>query len=342
MTGPGYETGAMPVGIAGMAVYLPERVETGGRIAEKTGLPPGIVKEKYGIDKKYIAGDGSHACGMAVKAALLLLEKLDAGEIDVVIYCGSPHKEYQVWSCAPMIKNELGLTRAYTFEIMNMSAGFSTAVKVARDMLAADFSINNILLAGGSRESEIIDPANRRTYFMLNFSDGGAAMLLRKNHHENLILGSSLYTDGTFCNYIKVPAGGTVKPASSETIAAGGHYVDVFHYQEMKEKLRQCSVNNFIRVVKDAMARSGYRGASPDFIVLLHTKPSVHRAVLEGLGMEERQSFYLNNFGHMSSLDIVVALNECAKQGRIRKGDIVAAASAGTGYTWAANVIRWG
>lgn len=330
------------VGIADLAVYLPARTESAEQIAARSGVPIKVLEEKYGLCRKYVADAGEHASDLAVKAAGQIIGRADPRTIDVVIYCGSPHKDYPVWPCGPKIKHELGLDNAFAFEIMNMSAGFSTAIKVAKDMLMADPAINTILLAGGSRESDIVDPCNPRTRFMLNFADGGAALLLKKGLGKNLVLESSFYTDGSLYSHVRVPAGGSVRPASPETLLQQQHFVDIDDYQIMKNTLNEKSAANFIRVIKLALEKSGLAGSLPDYLALLQLKPDDFRSILEELGLDEEKSMYLGCYGHMCSLDIVISMHEGLRLGRIKPGSLVVAASAGTGYTWGATVISWG
>src|SRR5699024_8535848 len=107
--------------------------------------------------------------------------KTGSESIDVVIYFGSPFKDYQIWTASSKIQYKLGIRNAYAFEMMNVSSCFPLAVKVAKDMLIADSSLNNILLVGGSKESMIVNYNNPRSRFMFNFADGGAAALVSRN-----------------------------------------------------------------------------------------------------------------------------------------------------------------
>lgn len=326
------EQDALPtasVGIVDIAIYLPEQVESSEQIAEKTGIPRQILEERFGIREKRVADSNEHASDLAGNAAKKILQKIDPGEIDAAIYCGSPYKDYPVWACAPKIQHELGLDKAYVFEIMNMSAGFNTALKIAKDMLLADPLLRNILLVAGSKESNLVDPVNPRTRFMLDFGDGGAAMLIRKGYEKNVILESFLHTDGSLYQHVRVPA-------------VEERFLDVFNFDVMKNKLNDVSAKNFVRVIQEALARSGYSGVSPDFLALLHMKASIFKYILSQLGLKEEQSVYLDQFGHISCVDIVVALYEGLRLQRVREGDLVVLASAGTGYTWGANVIKWG
>ena len=110
----------------------------------------------------------------------------------------------------------------------------------------------------------------------------------------------------------------------------------------MKGGLDQESLPNFVAVARGAVERSRLTLADVDFVCLLHTKRSMFLALLEGLGMREDQAVYLDDTGHMSGVDPLLGLDRAVRDGRVRDGDVVLLLSAGTGYTWAATVVRWG
>ncbi len=307
-----------------------------------TGIPVEVIEKKFGLKGKHLAASDEHVSDLAVRAARPLMKKVPPEEIDVVIYFGSPLKDYQVWLCAPKIQHELGAINAYSFELCGVSAGFPLALKAARDMLVADDEINNILLVGASTESRLIDYGNHRSRFMFNFGDGAAAALLRRGHHANRVLGFAALTDGSFHHCVMVPAGGTVYPPSRETVERKMHFIDVPDPRDMKARLDPVSLPNFIRVVRGALERSGRCLEDLDFLAPLHTKRSMFEALLSALGLQENQSFYLDEYGHMSAIDPLVALYEGQRHGLLRDGDLAVAVSVGTGYTWSAVALQWG
>lgn len=327
--------------IAQTSVYFPPNVETAEDLEEKTGIPKSVIQEKFGLFKKHVADADTHASDMAIKAAKQLLEYVDPLDIDIVIYFGSPHKDYLVWSSAPKIQHELGAKNAYAFEMMNVSSCFPIALKVAKDILNSDDNVNQIVLAGGCKESQIIDYNNTRSRFMFNFADGGTAALLSKKDGKFKILESSIHTDGSFHDDVKVLAGGSVNPASIETVENNMHFIDVKDPQDMKERLDPISIGNFIKVVKESVEKSGYQVEDINMLLPLHTKKTMFRQLLGGLHLTEDQAMYLDNYGHMSALDPLVGLHFAEKQKRIKKGDLVVVVSAGTGYTWAATTLLW-
>ncbi|EPY7711481.1 3-oxoacyl-ACP synthase [Bacillus cereus group sp. Bc002] len=331
----------MNIGIEATGVFFPKDVETAADLSKKTGIPEHIIIEKFGLYEKHVADETMHASDLAIAAAKPILSQVDPQSIDVVIYFGSPHKDYHVWSSAPKIQHELGLKNAYAFEIMNVSSCFPIALKVAKDMLYSDNSIENILLVGGCKESQIVDYDNPRSRFMFNFADGGSAALVKKDASNGEILGSAIITDGSFHEDVRIPAGGSKQVASYDTVKNRQHYIDVIDPNSMKERLDRVSIPNFDKVIREALRKSGLTPKDIKVLLPLHTKRSMLIELIQGLGLEEEQVVYLDHYGHMSALDPCIGLHFANEQGKLQAGDIAVVVSAGTGYTWAATVIRW-
>ncbi|NKQ18784.1 3-oxoacyl-ACP synthase [Brevibacillus laterosporus] len=330
------------IGIEATGVYFPPHVETADLLAEKTGIPASVIIEKFGLYEKHVADDTLHVTDLAVEAAKSFVgKKIRPEELDVIIYFGSPHKDYYVWSCAAKIQHELGATNAYAFEIMNVSSCFPIALKVAKDMLTADNSIHNILLVAGCKESTIIDYDNPRSRFMFNFADGGTAALVTRGATKSRILQSAIITDGSFHDDVKVPGGGSKNPTSHDTVVERLHYIDVTNPSSMKERLDPISVPTFIKVIEIALQKSGKTTKDIKLLLPLHTKRSMFRELLQRLGLSEEQAIYLDHHGHMSALDPCIGFHFAQEQRQLHKGDIVVAVSAGTGYTWAATILEW-
>lgn len=329
------------VGIEETSVYFPQQIETAADLAVKSGIPEQVIIEKFGLFEKHVADHTMHASDLAIAAAKPIVEKVDPLSIDVVIYFGSPHKDYYVWSSAPKISHELGTKNAYAFELMNVSSCFPIALKVAKDMIRSDATINNILLVGGCKESQIIDYENPRSRFMFNFADGGTAALVKRNATKSEILDSAIKTDGSFHNDVRVPAGGSAYYPSFETVENRMHYIDVTDPTSMKERLDPVSIPNFHQVIRQSVEKSGLTIEDIQLLLPLHTKRSMFQQLMNGINLKEEQAVYLDHHGHMSALDPCIGLHFASQQGKLKKGDIAVAVSAGTGYTWAATSIRW-
>lgn len=325
------------VGLVATASYLPERWMTAAEIGERSGIPEDVLVEKFGVRGKHIAAADEHVSDLSVRAAERLLAEahVDPKELDVVLYYGSMYKDYPIWQAAPHIAYRLGATNAFAIEYDNVSHGTSIALRIARDLLRAEDELKNVLIVAACRESYLLDYTNERSRFMFSFGDGAVAGLLRGDADRNEVLGAHAITDGSYSLQVKVPGGGSVDPD-------GYRFLDVADPASMKGGLDQVSLPNFVAAARGAAERSGLTLAQVAFVCPLHTKRSMFLALLSELGMREDQAVYLDDTGHMSGVDPLLGLDRAVRDGRVRDGDAVLLLSAGTGYTWAASVVRWG
>ena len=330
----------MTIGLAATAAYLPEAWLTAAEIGAASGIPEQVIVEKFGLRGKHIAAADEHVSEMAVEAAARLLGQhdLDPAEIDVVLYYGSMWKDYPVWQAAPWIAHRLGCSGAYALEYANVSCGTPVALRLARNFLLAEPDLRNVLLVAACRESYLLDYGNERSRFMFNFGDGAVAGLLTRDAPHEL-LGAHAITDGSFALQVKVPAGGSVEPASAESVAGRRHFLDVADPAQMKGGLVEVSLPNFVAAASGALERSGASLADVSYVCGIHMKRSMHEAILAALGVE--RAAYLDDTGHMSGVDPLLALDRAARAGELAEGDLVLLLAAGTGYTWAASVLRW-
>jgi 3-oxoacyl-[acyl-carrier-protein] synthase-3 len=322
------------VGLAATASYLPERWLPAAEIAAASGIPERVLLDKFGLRGKHVAAADEHVSDMAVKAAYALLDErgVDPDSIDCVLYFGSTWKDYAVWQAAPWIAHRLGCSRAFAVEYDNVSMGSPMALRVAKALLVAEPDLRTVLLVAACRESHLLDYGNERARFMFNFGDGAVAALLARDA-PNELLASHALTDGSFSLQVKVERGGSVAPD-------GYPFLDVADPAAMKEGLDRVSLPNFVAAAEEALLKSGLRLADVDYLCGIHMKRSMHDEIARALGVE--RAAYLDDTGHMSGVDPLLALDRAARAGELRDGDVVLLLAAGTGYTWAASVVRWG
>jgi len=333
-----------PIGIAGLAAYVPDTFVTSADISREAGIPQEIVEQKLGITRKPVPGEEDHTCAMGIKAAREAIRRagIDPLEIDLVIYIGEEYKEYPVWTAALKLQQEVGALNAWGFDVALRCSTAMMAIKVAKSMMLADDSIRTVLLAGGYRNGDLIDYRNPRTRFMFNLGAGGGAMVLRKGLARNRVLESHLITDGSFSEDVIIRAGGTRERISPEAIAQGRHYFDVPDPEAMKARLEEKSMRNFLAVIRESLRRSGYTEKDIGYLALLHMKKSAHDQVLRELGLSEEKSIYLHDYGHIGQFDQILSLELALKAGKIRDGDVVVLVGAGVGYAWGATTVKWG
>lgn len=331
-------------GIAATAHYLPDRWMTAAEIAAASGIPEPVIAEKFGLRGKHIAAPDEHVSDMAVAAGRRLLDEqgIDPLSIDAVVYFGSTWKDYPVWHAAPLIAHRLGCRNAFGLELDYVSCGSPVALRVCRDLLVAEPELRTVLAVAACRESSLVDYRNERARFTFNFGDGAVAALLVRDLPVNAVLGSHMITDGSFALFVKVPAGGSVEPASHASVDAGRHLLDVEDPTGMKVALDPISLSNFLTVAEEALKRSGATLADVSYLCGIHMKRSAFLAIVDAIGLDPARAPYPDDTGHMSGVDPLLLLDRGVRAGEVRDGDLVLFLAAGTGYTWAASVSRWG
>lgn len=332
------------VGLVATAAELPAGWLPARDIAARAGLPEWVVVEKMGLRGKHVAGPDEHVSDLAASVGRVLLDEagVPAGDLDAVVYFGSTFKDFPVWQAAPRIAHLLGAANAFALELDYVSCGAPVALRVARALMLTEPRLRTVLLVGAARESTLVDYTNPRARFMYTFGDGAAAALLVRGAASGEVLGSHMVTDGSLAMHVRVPAGGSVEPASPASVAAGRHRLDVEDLAAMKARLDAVSLDNFVAVAEAALAESGAKLADVDYVCGTHVKPSMHAALLDRLGVPAERAASLDDTGHMSGIDPLVGYDRARRSGAVVDGDLVLMLAAGTGYTWAATVVRAG
>ncbi|GAB4518489.1 MAG: ketoacyl-ACP synthase III [Anaerolineae bacterium] len=331
------------IGIAGIGTYFPATIETAAEVEPQTGIPAKVLHEKMGIRQRHIAGEQDTISFMASEAAKRAIAQagIDPAQINVVISHGSEYKDHLIWNAAAKIQQNVGAVNAYAFDMYALCAAAPIAMNIARGMMVADPSVQYVLLAAGSRENEIINLKNERTRFMFNFGAGAGAMVLKRDSTENRILGMSAFTDGTLSEAVMLSPDVVAEGAPQHVGDLVGR-LDVVDPQYMTDRLGSTSMQNFMRVMREAAEKSGHTLADMNFLGITHMKRSFYLEILHALGLTEDNSVYLEDYGHVQSVDQAVAIQLGLEQGKIKNGDLLMLAGAGVGYTWSAAVVQWG
>lgn len=332
------------IGIAGIGTFIPSTVVTGATIAAQTGLPEFVVLEKMGIREIHTAGSDDTITAMASKAATQALAQagISPAELDLVVYHGSEYKDHIVWSAASKIQHLIGATNAYAFELYALCAGAPIAYKTVRDMMRVDERLQRVLLVSASRENDLIDLTNMRTRFMFNFGAGGSAVIFQRGLERNQVLESAIKTDGSLADTVIMLPTEAEKSALPAEMGTLHGRLDVQDAEYMAERLGAVSLDRFVEVITEAVEYSGRALADLRFLGITHMKRSFYEEILAAVGLTPAQSIYLDHYGHIQSVDQILALELGLAAGKIQAGDLLVLAGAGTGYTWSATAFQWG
>lgn len=331
------------VGIAGIGTYLPKRYLSAKDLASLTGIDEKVIVEKFGIKGKYFPAQEDTTSHMGIMAAKEAIKnaRIDPEEIDVVIWNGAQHKDYPCWLACTKVAHEIGAKRAWAFDMEAMCGSMIVGLQVARSIMLSEKNVNTILLVSGYRNVDLVNHSYKPTSFMFDIGASGAAVVLKKNLGENVLLGVSNIVDGSFAEDCIVPVGGTKKwPMKPEDLDE--YYFHLVDLESFKKRLNSVTLKNFYSVIDNALMKSGFSRKDISYLAILHFKRSAHLEVLAELGLREDQSFYLEDYGHMGQNDQIFSLQEGLKRGRIKDGDVIVLVGAGVGWTWNAAVLRWG
>lgn len=334
------------VGIVGVGTYLPSGIRTAKEISEAThGVwSEEAVINKLGIKQIRVPGPEDGTQEMGVKAALACLKNtgVDPKEIDVIMCTGEEWKEYPLTTSACYIQEKIGATNAWAIDVQNRCCTTVTAIKIAKDMLMADDSINMIMICGGYRNGDFVDYADKNMSMMFNLSAGAGAIILKKNLNRNLVLGSKIISDGSLARTAGVEIGGIANPFTKDNIEEGYKSLRLMDPVRMKNRLNEVSMPNWFKCIDDSLAQAGLTRKDIGYLDVLHMKRSGHLGMVRDLGLTEDQTIYLEDYGHVGQQDQILSLELALKEGKVKDGTVVCMIAAGIGYVWSANVIRWG
>jgi 3-oxoacyl-[acyl-carrier-protein] synthase-3 len=334
------------VGMESWGVYLPKERHTSDFISKETGIPKNIVEEKFGLKSKTVPGPDDHTVAMGAKASFQALERanITPDDLDIIIWAGEVYAERPMMTYGIKLQKLLGNpTHPWAFDINQRCGTFLVGMLLAKNFIQTDPDINRVLIASGYRNADLINYKNQRSRFMISLAASGVAAVIKGDSKVNEILGISAISDGRFADDVYVPAGGTVQPISKEAIEQEQIYLDVPDPEGLKQRLDKFSMNSFVKVIEDALAKSGYNKEDIDYLALLHMKRSAFEYVANAVGIDPyKQATYLENIGHNGQNDGIISIEYGIKSGKIKKGDIVVLTAAGIGWAWNAGVIRWG
>lgn len=335
-----------PVGLESWGIYLPKERHSSDYISKETGIPKKILEDKFGLKSKTVPGPEDHTVAMGAKASFQALEraKLAPKDIDIIIWAGEVYAERPMMTYGIKLQKLLGSpTHPWAFDINQRCGTFLVGMLLAKSLIQTNPEINRILVASGYRNSDLINYKNLRSRFMISLAASGAAAVIKGDLKKNEILGISAISDGRFADDVYVPAGGTEYPISAEAIEQDLIYLDVPDPDGLKQRLDNFSMTSFVKVIDDALQKSGYKREDIDYLALLHMKRSAFEYVANAVGIDPyKQATYFEDIGHNGQNDGIISLEYGIKSGKIKDGDIVVLTAAGIGWAWNAGVIKWG
>jgi 3-oxoacyl-[acyl-carrier-protein] synthase-3 len=326
------------IGIVSYGLYAPAEFETARDVAARSGLTLNDVMA-LGVERKCRPAPDDQPVPMAVKAAKQALERagdIKAEDVDLVLWTGEEYKDYVAQTAAIRLQEEVGCRRAWAFDLVGQGVTTLLGLRVARDMMKSDPTIETVLLAGGTRNVDLLDYRNPDTRWLLPLSASGGALLLRRNGFRHTLEKIVFMVDPQMADEVYVPGGGTEIPFRPDNLGSALMFYNTPHPEMVRDYLAGRWIEALTEVASKTLA-----GGSLDYLALPHLAPAQRDAVLSRLGVSPERSAPLDHWGCHGTNDVLLSLDLGLKAGAIRKGSCVLLVSGGIGFTYAAAMIRW-
>lgn len=326
----------MKVQIMGMGHALPERILDNKELEQMVDTDDQWIVERTGIRERRIADPGIATSDLAYQAALMALERagVKGDQLDLIIVAtASPDMLFPATAC--LVQDKLGAKHAAAFDISAGCTGFIYALSVADKMLLAS-EYETALVIGAETLSRVTDYTDRNTCVL--FGDGAGAAVLGKAESENGILTTYLGSDGSGAEHLCLPAGGSARPASFQTVE------DRLHYIKMNGKeIFRFATKITVELSDTILAREGMGYQDVNFFIPHQSNMRIIKTAMKWMNMsEDRTIINVDRFGNMSSACLPVALSIAQEEGRLKPGDIILMVAFGAGLTYGGVLLRWG
>jgi 3-oxoacyl-[acyl-carrier-protein] synthase-3 len=323
--------------ITALGCYTPPRVLTNQDLEKMVETNDQWIVERTGIRERHIADASMATSDMAVEAARCALAQrgVDASEVEAIIVC-TVTPDHLFPSTACLVQNALGARGAWGFDLIAACSSFVYGLTTGAHLVAAG-THRKVLIIGSDTMSRIIDYTDRATCVL--FGDGAGAMLIEPAAEgEDLgfidFLGE---VDGSGGEFLKMPAGGSRRPASHETVDQRLHYVHQDGSQVFKYAVRK-----MYEVCRDLLARNGVSPSDVGIMIPHQANLRIINAVGERLGIDPaRVMVNIERYGNTTSGTIPLATRDAIRQGKLKKGDLVLFSAVGAGYTVGASLWKW-
>ena len=314
--------------------YVPDYILTNKELETMVDTNDEWIVTRTGIRERRILKDPTKATSdLAVPAVNGLLEKrgISAEDIDLIIFCTSTPD--MLFPATPnILADKIGAKKAWGFDLQAACSGFLFGLTTGAQFIESG-KHKKVLVVGGDKMSSVVNYKDRNTCIL--FGDGCGAVLLEPNEEGNGLIDAVLKTDGSGGQFLNIKGGGSLNPATHETVDAGLHYA----YQEGRTVFK-FAVTNMADVAVEVMERNKLTSEDVNWLVPHQANKRIIDATAERAGLpEEKVMVNIQKYGNTTSGTIPLCLWEWESQ--LKKGDNLILAAFGGGFTWGSIYLRW-
>ncbi|MCB1085258.1 MAG: ketoacyl-ACP synthase III [Chlamydiia bacterium] len=319
--------------IIGVGSYLPKRVLSNQDLEKMVETSDEWITTRTGMKERRLAAADEFTSDMGLEAAKRAIEKsgLEAADIDLILVA-TLTPDYVFPSTACLIQHRLGATNAAAFDMQAACSGYLYALSMAKAYIESGM-YKNILIIAAEKLSSIVDYEDRNTCIL--FGDGASACVVSGEGKGFLLETVSLGCDGTHSQLISLPAGGSKRPASIETIQGREHYIQMEGKEVFKHAVRRME-----GAVKECLEVSGLSEEGISWMVPHQANIRIIEALAKRFKVPSEQVYLtIHKYGNTSASSVGIALDELLKEKTIKKGEHIVLFGFGAGLTWGAAAL---
>lgn len=324
-----------PVGITATGQCFPPRVVTNDDLSKIMETNDEWIRSRTGIRERRWAEPGTGASQLGAPALQMALDNrgMKASELDLILVTTvTPDTLFPATACR--IQEMVGATKAFGFDLNAACSGFLYALTTAASMVAAG-AAQKVGVVGVDIMSTIINLEDRATSVL--FGDGAGAVIVERVEEGLGILDFEHKVDGSGGCFLYMPAGGSLKPATAETVAAKEHYIHQAGSEVFKNAVREMADNS-----KLLLDRNGFTGDELKLFVPHQANIRIMDAAARRLDLDPaRMMVNIDRYANTTTATIPTALHQAFEQDRMAKGDLVVLSAFGAGFTWGSTLLRW-
>jgi 3-oxoacyl-[acyl-carrier-protein] synthase III len=320
--------------VTAVGAFVPEDKLTNADLEKMVETNDEWIRTRTGIsERRILKGEGKGSSDMAAPAVMDLCRKrgIDPMEIECIICCTvTPDMVFP--ATANIISDKIGAKNAFGFDLQAACSGFLYGVTTGAAFIESG-RYKKVVVIGTDKMSAIVDYQDRATCIL--FGDAAAAILLEPNEDGYGVLDSILRSDGSGCSYLHMKAGGSVKPASMESVLAREHYA----YQE-GQAVFKFAVKGMADVSAELMERNNLTGDDIAWLVPHQANKRIIDATADRMRLsQDKVMLNIERYGNTTAATIPLCLWEWESQ--LKKDDLIVLSAFGGGFTWGATLIKW-
>jgi 3-oxoacyl-[acyl-carrier-protein] synthase-3 len=325
----------IPVGIAGLGYYVPEKRLTNHDLERMVDTSDEWIVQRTGIRERRIAAPDEYASTMGIRAARAALEDagIDGSEVDLVLCCTvTGDQPFPATACT--LGAEIGAVNAGGWDISAACSGFVFGLQTASQFVATG-QYKTVVVVGVEKLSSILDYTDRNTCVLFGDGAGAAVVTSLERAGQGEIVSHSVGMHGHSEDVLAVPAGGSRCPTSHDTIEQRLHYMKMGG-----SKVYRFAVKIFAELVEKSMAPYGMDQLG--LVVPHQVNQRIIENAAERVGVSMDRVFVnIDKYGNTSAASVPIALSEARDAGRFEKGKFICVIAFGAGMAWGHTLIRW-